>query len=94
MFQQKKSEILNDNKKVSKTFNEYVTNITEDLNLHESTGNINFENEESCKKLKENIGNENFYFEIVSEKDVLNLIKQLPENKATVLTEIPVSLLK
>ena len=71
----KKSEILNDNKKVSKTFNEYVTNITEDLNLHESTGNINFENEESCKKLKENIGNENFSFEIVSEKDVLNLIK-------------------
>ena len=71
----KKSEILNDNKKVSKTFSEYVTNITKDLNLHESTGNINFENEESSKKLKENIGNENFSFEIVSEKDVINLIK-------------------
>ena len=32
----------------------YFTNITKGLNLRESTGNINFENEESCKKIKEN----------------------------------------
>ena len=67
----------------------YFTNITKGLNLRESTGNINFENEESCKKIKENFGKET-----ISKKDVLNLIKQLPRNKATVSNDIPVSVLK
>ena len=89
-----KYETLNDNKKVSNTFNEYFTIITEGLNLRESTGNINFENEESCKKIKENFGNENFSFETVSKKDILDLIKELPGNKATVSNDIPVSVLK
>ena len=89
-----KNETLNDNKKISNTFNEYFTNITKGLNLRESTGNINFENEESCKKIKENFGNETFSFETISKKDVLNLIKQLPGNKATVSNDIPVSVLK
>ena len=89
-----KNETLNDNKKLSNTFNEYFTNVTKGLNLRESTGNINFENEESCKKIKENFGNETFSFETISKKDVLNLIKQLPGNKATVSNDIPVSVLK
>ena len=57
-------------------------------------GNINFENEESCKKIKENFGNETFSFETISKKDVLDWIKQLPGNKATVSNDIPVSALK
>ena len=69
-------------------------NITKGLNLGESTGNINFENEESCKKIKENFGNETFSFETISKKDVLDLIKQLPGNKATVSNDISVSVLK
>ena len=40
------------------------------LNLRESTGKISFENEESCKKIKENIDNETFSFETISKKDV------------------------
>ena len=44
-------------------FNEYFTNITKELNLFESTGNINFKNEKSCKKIKENFDNETFSFE-------------------------------
>ena len=80
--------------KISNTFNDYFTNITKDLNLLESTGYINFENEESCKKIKEKFGNENFSFETFSKKYVLNLIKQLPENKATVSNDVPVSVLK
>ena len=55
---------------------------------------INFENEESCKKIKENFGNKTFSFETVSKTDVLNLIKQLPRNKATVSNDISVSVLK
>ena len=72
-------------------FNEYFANITKGLNLRKWTGNINFENEESFKKTKENFGSEDFSFETVSKKDVLNLIKEFPGNKATVLNEIPVS---
>ena len=71
---------LNDNKKISNPFNDYFTNITKDLNLLESTGIINFENEESCKKITENFYNENFSFE-TSKKDVLDLIKELPGNR-------------
>ena len=64
------------------------------MNLRESAGNINFENEESCKKIKESFGNETFYFETISKRDVSNLIKQLAGNKATVSNDIPVSVLK
>ena len=52
--------------------------------MRESTRNINLENEESCKKIKENFGNETFSFEAISKKDVSNLVKPLPGNKATV----------
>ena len=61
-----KNEALNDNKKVSNTFNEYFANITKGLNLRESTGNMNFENQEGCKKVKENFGKETFSFESIS----------------------------
>ena len=59
-----------------------------------SKGSIDFESEESRKKIKENFGKENFSFETVSKKDALDLIKELPGNKATVLNDIPVSVLK
>ena len=72
----------------------YFTNIVKGLNMRESTGNKNFENEESCKKIKKKFGNKNVSFETVSTKDVLNLIKELPGIKDTVSNDIPVSLLK
>ena len=62
--------------------------------MNNSSRNISFENEESCKKIEENFGNETFSFETISRKDVLDLIKQLPGNKATVSNDIPVSVLK
>ena len=43
---------------------------------------------------KENFGNETFSFETISKKDLLDLIKQLPGNKATVSNDISVSVLK
>ena len=63
-------------KKISNTFSEYFTNITEGLNLRESTGNINFENEESCKKIKENFSNKNFSFETVSNDIPVSVLKE------------------
>ena len=72
----------------------YFTNIVKGLNMRESTGDINFENEESCKTIKEKFGNKIFSFEIVSTKDVLNLIKKLPGIKDIVSNDISVSLFK
>ena len=40
----------------------------------------NFRNEGCSKKIKENFDNENFFFEAVSKKDVLDLIKELPRS--------------
>ena len=81
-----KNKTLNDSKKIPNTFNEYFRNITKRLNLRESTGNK--------KKIKENFGNENFSFEAVSKKGILDLIKKLLGSKATVSNYIPVSVLK
>ena len=89
-----KNETLNNNKRISNTFKEYFTDITKSLYLRQSTGNINFGNEESCKKITENFGDENFSFETIFKKDVLKLIEQIPGNKATVPNDIPVSVLK
>ena len=55
-------------KKISNTSNEYFTNITKGLNLPESTGNINFESEESCRKIKENFGSELFLLKLFPRK--------------------------
>ena len=41
------------------TFNEYLRYIAKDLNQQKK---ITFENEESCKKIKENFGNEISFF--------------------------------
>ena len=89
-----KNETLNENKKISNTFNEYFTNITKGFNLRESKGNTNLENEESCTKIKENFGKQIFSFETVSKENVLNLIKEPPGNKVTVSNDIRVSVLK
>ena len=78
-------------KKISHTFNEYFRNIIKSLNLHESTRNINFGNEESHEKIKKSFSNECFSFQTVSKKEMLNLIMELPRNKAIVSNDIPVS---
>ena len=62
--------------------------------MRESTGNINFENEERCKKIKENFGNKYLSFKTVSEKDVLNLINERHRNKATVSNDISISIVR
>ena len=84
------NETLNDKKNISNTFNEYFTSITKGLNLRESARNINFENEESWKKIKENFGNKNVSFEIISKEDVLDLIKVglLPSKKIVLLASL------
>ena len=40
-------------------------------------------------KIKKNFGNEMFFFETISKKDVLDLIKKIPGNKATLSKSSP-----
>ena len=63
----KQNETLNDKKKI-----QHLSRV-----FH---GNKNFRNEGCCKKIKENFDNENFFFEAVSKKDVLDLIKEFPRS--------------
>ena len=46
------------------------------------------------KKAIKRFGNETFSFKTISKKGVLDLIKEIPENKGTVSNDIPVSVLK
>ena len=46
------------------------------------------------KKAIKRFGNETFSFKTISKKDVLDLIKEISENKGTVSNDIPVSVLK
>ena len=50
-----KNETINDNEKIPNTFNKHFTD-------------INFENEESCKKIKENFGAKIFLLELFPRK--------------------------
>ena len=53
-----------------------------------------FENEESCRLLKEHFGNGSLSFKPVSKNDIISTIKKLPSNKASISNDMPVSVIK
>ena len=53
-----------------------------------------FKNEESCRLIKEHFGNESFSFKPVSKNRIINAVKKLPSNKASISNDIPVSVMK
>lgn len=71
LFQQNKMKLSTNNKNISNGFSKYLMNIAKVLNFHESTI-INLDNEESCKKIKENIGKESS-FEDIFQREVLKV---------------------
>ena len=62
------NETFNDKKKISDTFSGYFTNITKGLNLRESTGNLNFENEQSCSMIKKTLVTKMFLLKLFPRK--------------------------
>ena len=98
--------IISENNKMAKTFNTYFESVTGPLNLFEwisESVNSNdkieqilfkFSKYPSMLKIKQNVKiNSKFSYQSVSEDTEKNVVKNLPENKATA-SEIPVDILK
>ena len=53
-----------------------------------------FENDESCKLIKENYVGESFSFKSIYKDDIIKAIKKLPSNKASMSNDIPILIIK
>ena len=96
--------ILRNEQLVANTFNDYFTDLTQELILKEpktikeesTLSNIldSFNDSPSVDKIKQKHNNDVFSFSCFSEVDVVRTIKNLPNNKASVFGDIPVQILK
>ena len=91
-------KMLKDEKKVAKTLNDYFTNLTKKLKLKPITFNdtVNsFENHDSIGKIKGSYKDElSFEFKQFTTNELLKIIKELPSNKAIVLNDIPIKIIR
>ena len=90
--------MLNDEKKVAKTLNDYFTNLTKKLGLKHITFNdtVNlFENHNPIGKIKAYYKDKlSFKFKQFATNELLKIIKELPSNKARVLNDISMKIIK
>ena len=63
------------------------------LKLRQEDESQSFENEESCRLIRENYGGESFSFKSISKDDIIEAVKKLPSNKASISNDIPVSII-
>ena len=62
----------------------YFANVTKDLKLQQVDESQSFENKESCRLIWENHGVESFSFKSMSKDDIIEAVKKLPSNKASI----------
>ena len=62
----------------------YFANVTKDLKLQQVDESQSFENKESCRLIWENHGVESFSFKSISKDDIIEAVKKLPSNKASI----------
>ena len=93
--------ILNENnqtvrkdKAICQIFNTYFTNVTKGLRLRQVDESQSFENEESCRLIRDNYGGESFSFKSISKDDIIEAVKKLPTNKASISNDMPISIIK
>ena len=83
---------------LAETLNDYFTNLTKKLKLKPITFNdtVNsFENHNSICKIKEHYKDElSFEFKQFTTRELLKIIKEPPSNKASVLNDIPIKIIK
>ena len=53
-----------------------------------------FEIEESCRLIRENYGGESFSFKSISKDHIIEAVKNLSSNKASISNDIPISIIK
>ena len=93
--------ITNNEKHIADTFNNYSVGITKTLKLKkypngQSLFTDYFKNNESVIKIKEQYNTEknSFSFTLHSKEEIVKVIKSLSSNKASVIEDIPIKILK
>ena len=88
------NQTVREDKTICQIFNTYFTNITKDLRLQQVDEYQSFENEESCRLMKENYSGESFSFKLTSKDDIIEAVKKILSNRASILNDIPISCIK
>ena len=88
------NQTVREDKAICQIFNTYFTNVTKGLQLRQVDESQSFENEESCRLIKENWSGESFSFKSISKDDIIEAVKKLPSNKASISNDIPISIIK
>ena len=85
-------QTVSEDKAICLIFNSYFTNVTKDLKLRQVDESQSFENEESGRLIRENYGGESFYFKSISKDDIIEAVRKLPSNKASISNDISISI--
>ena len=88
------NQTVREDKTIFQIFNTYFTNITKGLKLRQVDESQSFENEESCRLIRENYGGESFSFKSISKDNITEAVQKLSSNKASILNDILISIIK
>ena len=83
-----------EDKAICQIFNTYFTNVTKGLKLRQVDESQSFENEECCRLIREDCDRENFSLKSISKDDIIEAVKKLASNKASISNDIPISINK
>ena len=87
------NQTVRENKTICQICNAYFTNVTKGLKLRQIDEYQSFENEESCRLIKENYSGKSFFFKSISKNDIIEAVKKLPSNKASISNDIIISII-
>ena len=77
------NQTVRDDRTICQIFNTYFKNVTKGIKLRQVDESQSFENEESCRLIRENYGGESFSFKSISKDDIIEPVKKLPSKKAS-----------
>ena len=77
-----------------KIFNTYFKNVIKGLKIRQVDKSQSFENEESCRLIRDIYGGEIFSFKPISKDDIIEAVKKLPSNKGSISNDIQSSIIK
>ena len=77
-----------------KIFNTYFKNVIKGLKIRQVDKSQSFENEESCRLIRDIYGGESFSFKPISKDDIIEAVKKLPSIKGSISNDIRSSIIK
>ena len=85
---------IREDRAICQIFNTCFTNVTKGLKLCQVDEFQSFENDESCRLIRENYGGKSFSCKSITKDDIIEAVKKLPSNKASISNDIPISIIK